>query len=300
MVDVATIKNLREITGAGMMDCKKALAETNGDLQAAIDLLRKKGIAAAAKKGARTAAEGLIAQKVSDNVAVTLELNSETDFVAKNEEFRKLANQILDTALNAADVGQLSSDAAISESITNAISVIGENIQLRRVKKITNDNGFIVSYIHSSVTDTLGRIGVLLSVETDNDSAEAKALARQIAMHVAANSPLALYQDDVPADAVAKEKEIFSEQAKASGKPENIIEKMVEGRIRKFYEEVVLVDQAFVIDGKTPVKDVIAAFTKENNCSFKLKEYIRFQVGEGIEKEADDFADEVKSIVANS
>jgi len=303
MVDVSLVKQLREMTGAGMMDCKKALAENGDNLDAACDWLRKQGIAAAAKKGGRVAAEGLIALRSLDNQAIVAELNSETDFVAKNDSFKDLAATVLDSIAGSTtnDVAELTVNGkALSEEVTNAISVIGENIQLRRFDRVPVDNGFVASYLHSAVSESLGRIGVLVSITCDKVTDEARNLGKQIAMHVAANKPVAAKQEDVPAELVAREKAIFSEQAQASGKPAEIIEKMVEGRVRKYYEEVVLVEQAFVIDGKTPIKEVIAAFEKENGCNFKVNSFIRYEVGEGIEKAEDDFADEVQSIVANS
>lgn len=301
MVKVSDIKSLREITGAGMMDCKKALLENNGDIEKACDWLRKKGIAQAAKKGSRVASEGLIAQKISDNKAVTLELNSETDFVAKNDKFKELSQYILDAIItndNISEIDQVmnleipQTNNKIADEITNVVSIIGENIKLRRFKKIINDNGFISSYIHSSVAENLGKIGVIVSIECDNINDKALNLAKQIAMHIAASKPIAVNKEQVPSDIITKEKEIFTDQSKASGKPENIIEKMVEGRIRKYYDEIVLLEQAFVIDGKTKIKDLIAEFSKQNDCSFKIKEFIRYELGEGIEKKEDNFVEE--------
>jgi len=306
MVSVADIKKLREMTGAGMMDCKKALTENNGDIDASCDWLRKKGISQAAKKGARIASEGVIAQQSNDNVAVVLELNSETDFVAKNETFIELSSKLLNTLIsaekldNAEDLNIPGSSNTVKDEITNAIGVIGENIKLRRFQKIHNDKGFIASYIHASTSPNLGKIGVLVSVECDNVNEESKLLAKQIAMHIAASKPVSVDQSGVPQNDIEKEKEIFTEQAKSSGKPDEIITKMVEGRIRKFYEEVVLLEQAFVIDGKTKIKDAIAKFTKDNSSNFIVKEFIRYELGEGIEKQEENFADEVNSIVANS
>lgn len=303
MVTALQVKQLREQTGAGMMDCKKALAESSGDIAKAADWLRKKGIAAAAKKGGRVASEGLIALRVADGKSYIAEINSETDFVAKNESFKELADQVLDSIENSSTdniADLIINNKTSEEAITNAISVIGENIKLRRFTRLNVDSGFIASYLHSAASDSLGRIGVILSISCDNINEEAKTLGKQIAMHIAANKPIATKQEDVPQNLIDKEKEIFTDQAKASGKPENIIEKMVEGRIRKYYQEVVLTEQLFVIDGKTAIKDIIKDFEKANNCHFKLNEFIRYEVGEGIEKLAEDFADEVQSIVANT
>ena len=302
MVSIAQIKELRESTGAGMMDCKKALLETDGNISEAADWLRKKGIAQAAKKGGRAAAEGLVGLKLFGTKASLIELNSETDFVAKNETFVSLAEEILEATNkqeNATVDSLVLSGVSIQDKMTESIAVIGENLKLRRINILEQEAGFVEGYIHNKTNDYLGKIAVLVSVKCDSVSEAAKVLAKQIAMHIAAQKPLALSQSEVPSEAVAKEREIFAEQAKASGKPENIIEKMVEGRIRKFYQEVVLVDQAFVIDGKTPIKEVIAAFEKDNSCSFTIESFSRFEVGEGIEKKEDNFAEEAAAM-ANS
>jgi elongation factor Ts len=302
MVNALQVKQLREQTGAGMMDCKKALAECSGDIALAADWLRKKGIAAAAKKGSRVAAEGLIALQVDNEKASIVEINSETDFVAKNESFKDLASSVLDSiaASSTDNIDELVINGkSCQEAITNSISVIGENIQLRRFSRIEQNNGFIASYIHNSVSDYLGRIGVLISINCDKITDEAKLLGRQIAMHIAASKPVAARAEDVPSDLVAKEREIFMDQAKSSGKPAEIIEKMVEGRVRKYYQEVVLIEQPFVMDGKTPIKEIISDFKKSNNCNFDIENFICYEVGEGIEKADDDFANEVKSIAAS-
>ena len=309
MVKVSDIKSLREMTGAGMMDCKKALLENDGKLDKACDWLRKKGIAQAAKKGSRIASEGLVAQQILNNQAVILELNSETDFVAKNDKFRELAQQILDTVIsnnNITDINEVmnlkltQTGVNIADEITNVVSIIGENIQLRRFKKIDNNNGFISSYMHSSVADNLGKIGVIVSINCDNVNEEANILAKQIAMHIAASKPIAVSKEEVPDEIITKEKEIFTDQSKASGKPENIIEKMVEGRIRKYYDEIVLLEQPFVIDGKTKVKDLIEDFSKKNNCIFKIKEFVRYELGEGVEKKEDNFVEEANLMATSS
>jgi elongation factor Ts len=303
MVNALQVKQLREQTGAGMMDCKKALAECSGDIAQAADWLRKKGIAAAAKKGSRVAAEGLIALQVDTQNACIVEINSETDFVAKNESFKELASSVLDsiTGSSTDNVAELVINGkSCQEAITNSISVIGENIQLRRFARVTQESGFIASYLHNSVSDYLGRIGVLISINCDKITDEARLLGKQIAMHIAASKPVAAKAEDVPADLVAKEREIFIDQAKSSGKPAEIIEKMVEGRVRKYYQEVVLVEQPFVIDGKTPIKDIISNFEKSHNCKFTIDNFVCYEVGEGIEKAADDFASEVQSIASSS
>ena len=303
MSNAKLIKELRDKTGAGMLDCKKALQENNDNIEKASDWLRKKGISSAAKKGERTAAEGVIAIENNKKNANIIELNSETDFVAKNENFHKLASDIINS-LNQSDTQNISelntSDGkSIESEITNAISIIGENIKLRRFSRLKS-SGFIASYIHNAISDNLGKIGVLVSINCDIVNPEIERFAKEIAMHVAANNPVALKPEDIPAELVDKEKEIFIDQAKASGKPENIIEKMVEGRIRKYYQEVALIEQVFVIDGKTVIKDLISEINKKYNCNFEIDSFIRYQVGEGIEKKDDNFADEAKSIAASN
>lgn len=303
MSNAKLIKELRDKTGAGMLDCKKALLENNNDINKASDWLRKKGISSAAKKGERTAAEGVIAVQNHKDNAYIIELNSETDFVAKNETFHKLASDIIDSVKNS-DSNNISDlkttdGNSIENEITNAISIIGENIKLRRFSRIKS-SGFISSYIHNSIVENIGKIGVLISINCNETNEEIEKFAREIAMHIAANNPVALTPDDIPAELIEKEKEIFIDQAKASGKPENIIEKMVEGRIRKYYQEVALIEQAFVMDGKTAIKDLISEINKKYNCKFAIDSFIRYQVGEGIEKKDDNFADEAKSIAASS
>jgi elongation factor Ts len=303
MADAKLIKELREKTGAGILDCKKALLENNDNIEQASDWLRKKGVASAAKKGDRTAAEGLIAISNNGKQAYIIELNSETDFVAKNEAFHKLAIDIIDSLKNnnTNDIEQLqtSDGKNIKDEITNAISIIGENIQLRRFAKL-DSQGFIATYIHNSIADNFGKIGVLLSINTSVKNDEIELLGKQIAMHIAANNPVSVSSSDIPEELILKEKEIFIDQAKASGKPDNIIEKMVEGRINKYYKEVALIEQAFVIDGKTPIKDLISDINKKFNCNFSINNFVRYQVGEGIEKKDDNFADEARNIAANN
>ena len=304
MVDVATIKKLREASGAGMLDCKKALVENGGDYEEAMDWLRKKGIASASKKGGRSASEGLVGVTISGKQAAIVEVNSETDFVAKNDKFKNLVAQISEVAVSFSDVNiteaKLGDGKTIAESVIEAISTIGENIVVRRFAKLEVENGFIASYIHNAATDSLGKIGVIISIKSQQNNEASNLLARQIAMHIAASRPVSVSAEGVSQDLINKEKEIFSEQAKASGKPENIIEKMVEGRIRKFFEEITLLDQIFVLDGKAKVKDIISAFNKENNCDFEVKEFVRYELGEGVEKEEKNFADEVNSMVSGT
>lgn len=297
-ITAAMVKELREKSGAGMMDCKTALNESGGDMEAAVDWLRTKGLAKAAKKAGRVAAEGLVGVSAEGSKAAVVELNSETDFVARNEVFQDLVKQVttiaVDTdgtveALSAADMG----GKPVSDAITDAIATIGENMTLRRSAVLSVNEGVVSSYIHGKVVEGLGKIGVLVALESSGDAAKLDALGRQIAMHVAATSPLALDTEGLdPAD-VEREKTVFSEQARESGKPENIIEKMVEGRMRKFYEEVTLVKQAFVINPDQTVEQAVEALAKELGTEVKLSGFVRFALGEGIEKEEQDFAAEV-------
>jgi len=283
------VKTLRELTGAGMMDCKKALVEENGDIEKAKDFLRKKGLSKAAKKSDRVTAEGLVAILNTGNNAVIAEVNSETDFVAKNSQFQQLVSEIVKNSLeNDADLEKVKSD--MSENIINAISSIGENITLRRVDKISGNT--VIDYMHMAIktgSESMGKIGVLVAIEGDSD--KAKEIGKQIAMHIAATSPICMNVNEVPSDTITREKEIAIEKARTSGKPEAVIEKMTEGALRKFYEEVVLMEQFFVVDPNKKIKDVL----KENNLV--IKSYIRYGLGEGIEKKECDFATEVMSAV---
>jgi len=293
------IKDLRERSGAGMMDCKKALDETGGDMEKAIDWLRTKGLASAAKKSGRIASEGLIALATADGRAAMIELNSETDFVARNDQFQALAAEVAQQALNAGgDVEKLktlktASGKTVGEAITEAVATIGENMNLRRTTTLAVKQGVVASYIHSAVRPGLGKIGVLVALESTADKAKLEALGKQIAMHVAAAKPEALTREEVDTSKLERERGVLREQALASGKPAEVVEKMIEGRIRKYYEEVVLLDQLFVIDGKTKISDVVAAAAKEAGAPIALAAYTRFGLGEGIEKPADDFAAEV-------
>ena len=296
-ISASLVKQLRDQTGAGMMDCKAALTETNGDIEEAIDWLRKKGIAKADKKSGRTAAEGLIGVASDDNGAVVVEVNSETDFVARNDAFQELVRNIATAAL--ATDGSLEAvgsatypggTKSITESVKDAVATIGENMNLRRTARL---DGTVATYVHNAVSDGLGKLGVLVAIETTGDKDAARAIARQIAMHVAATNPMALDVDDLDQAAVDRERAIFSEQARASGKPDNIIEKMVEGRLRKFYEEVCLVKQAFVINPDLTVEKALAEAEKDIGAPAKIAGFVRFALGEGVEKEESDFAAEV-------
>jgi len=297
-ITAAMVKELREKSGAGMMDCKTALNESGGDMEAAVDWLRTKGLAKAAKKAGRVAAEGLVGVASDGSKAAVIELNSETDFVARNEGFQELVAKIAKAAIGtdgsveavaAADLG----GKPISDAITDAIATIGENMTLRRSALLAADNGVVATYVHGAVSDGLGKIGVLVALESSGDKDKLNALGRQIAMHVAATSPLALNVAELDQAVVEREKAVFSEQARESGKPENIIEKMVEGRLRKFYEEVTLEKQAFVINPDQTVEQAVEALAKDLGTEVKLSGFVRFALGEGVEKEEQDFAAEV-------
>lgn len=302
-ISASTIKELREKTGAGMMDCKKALAENGGDLEQAVDWLRKKGLAAAAKKAGRTAAEGLVAVAAEGTKGVMIELNAETDFVARNDQFQALVEDVAKTALSAGDdveaikKAKTSSGKTVEEAITTAISTIGENMSLRRAAAISVKQGFVATYVHNAAKPGMGKIGVLLGVETSSTDPKVKELGKQVSMHIAASKPDALTREQVDPGKLTRERDVLKEQAIASGKTAEIAEKMVEGRIRKYYEEVVLLEQLFVIDGKTKISDVVADVAKQVGADIKITDYKLFILGEGIEKEQTDFAAEVKAAV---
>ncbi len=292
-ITAALVKELREKTGAGMMDCKRALAETGGDLEAAIDWLRKKGLSAAAKKAGRTAVEGLVGVKAEGTRAAIVEVNAETDFVARNETFQDFVATCAGLALDAGgDVEALKGKAfpgsgrTVADQLTHLIATIGENMAIRRTAMLSVPEGVVATYVHSALKPELGRIGVLVALVGEPGEALAT-LGRQIGMHVAAARPEFLDIGSVDPAALAREKAVLSEQARASGKPEAIVEKMVEGRVRKYYEEVVLLEQVWVHDGESRVKDVV------KKAGAQLAGFVRFQLGEGIEKEASDFAAEV-------
>ncbi|HET8727923.1 MAG TPA: translation elongation factor Ts [Alphaproteobacteria bacterium] len=299
-ITAALVKELREKTGAGMMDCKKALGESNGDLEGAIDWLRKKGLAAAAKKAGRVAAEGLVAVNVAGTEGAVVEVNSETDFVARNEGFQGFVAKLAELALGAdGDVEKLKAldfpgtGRNIGDELTHMIATIGENMNLRRTAKLKVGNGVVTSYVHNATAPGLGKIGVLVALESTGDRAKLEELGRGIAMHVAAARPEAATIQDVDTSALDRERAVLSEQARASGKPEEIIAKMVEGRLRKYYEEVVLLEQVYVIDGESKVKDVVAKLGKEIGAPVSIAGFVRFTLGEGVEKEESDFASEV-------
>ena len=293
-ITAALVKDLREKTGAGMMDCKKALTETDGDIEVAIDWLRKKGLAAAAKKSGRVAAEGLVGVASAPGKAAVVEVNAETDFVARNETFQAFGETVAKIALEVGDNLDAINAAAfpgsgrtVAEELTHLIATIGENMNLRRAKVLTVPQGVVATYMHGALKPGLGKIGVLAAVAGPGEIPALETLGRQVGMHVAAARPEALDIDAVDSSSLEREKAVLTEQARASGKPENIIEKMVEGRIRKYYEEVVLLEQVWVHDGETRVRAVA------KKAGVALTGFARFQLGEGIEKPKDDFAAEV-------
>jgi elongation factor Ts len=298
----ALVKTLRERTGAGMMDCKKALMEVSGDLEAAVDWLRKKGLAAAAKKAGRVAAEGLvgIAATADGKSAAVIEINAETDFIARNEHFQNLVSQTAKiAAANTCDVDALLTTSfpgeggTVQGEITRLIALIGENMNLRRISRLSVTNGAVATYMHNATTAGLGRIGVSVALESTGDAAKLMELGKKISMHIAAAHPQALNIDAVDPTMLERERTILVDQARASGRPEDVIQKMVEGRVRKYYEEIVLLEQPFVMDGKTKISEVVANAAQELGTDVKLTGFIRYALGEGIEKEESDFAAEV-------
>ena len=306
-ITAALVKDLRERSGAGMMDCKKALTENAGDLEQAMDWLRTKGLSKAAKKSDRVAAEGLVAVALRNDgpggVGAAIELNSETDFVARNELFQQAARSIAQTALDVG-TGQVEhiqsapcGDATVNDVVTNLIATIGENMMVRRAARFAVDNGVVAAYVHNATTPELGRIGVLVALEsTASDRQALLDLGRKIGMHIAATQPQSLTTDDLDPAAVERERAIFAEQAAASGKPPQVVEKMVEGRIRKFYEEVVLLKQSFVMNPDQTVEQLLAEQSKTLGAPVAIKGFTRLGLGEGVEKKTDDFAAEVASL----
>jgi elongation factor Ts len=296
------VKDLREKTGAGMMDCKKALNENDGNVEAAVDWLRTKGLSAAAKKSGRVAAEGLVAVATKGNKGAVVELNAETDFVARNEKFQafleKLALFVLENGVE--DVEALKTTEmdgkTVTDHITDLIATIGENMQLRRVAYVEVSEGVVAQYVHGALKDGLGKIGVLVALQSSGDAGKLENLGKQIAMHVAAARPEALNIADVDSAKLEREREVLAEQARASGKPEDIIQKMMEGRLRKYYEQVVLLEQTYVIDNENKVSQVLENASKDVGGDITLAGYIRFELGEGVEKEEGDFAAEVAAM----
>jgi len=297
-ITAAMVKDLREKSGAGMMDCKKALGEAGGDMDAALDWLRTKGLAAAAKKSSRTAAEGLVGVEVSGTKGAAVEVNSETDFVAKNDQFQTFVRDVTSVALELGDdIATIKAASlggkTVEEVLTNNIATIGENQTLRRAKKLEVSKGAVVSYVHNAQAPGLGKIGVLVALESEAATDKLEALGKQLAMHIAAAFPLALNEEDLDPAVIERERAIAQEKASESGKPAEIVAKMVDGAIAKYRKENALVSQLFVMDGKTKISDVVAAAAKEAGSPIALTDYVRFQLGEGIEKEESDFAAEV-------
>lgn len=299
-ITATLVKDLRERSGAGMMDCKRALAETGGDFEAAVDWLRAKGLAAAAKKASRTAAEGLVGVVSSGKAGAAVEVNSETDFVAKNDIFQGFVREVTGLALSSGTTSvetlaamPMASGKPVAETLTDNIAKIGENQSLRRVAQVAVDTGVVTSYVHNAAAAGMGKIGVLVALESAADTARLEELGKQLAMHVAAANPLALDESGVDPAVIERERAIAREKAADSGKPADIIEKMIDGGVRKFIGESTLLGQVFVIDGKTKIADVLAKASKDLGTPVKIKDYVRFQLGEGIEVEQKDFAAEV-------
>ena len=303
-ITAALVKELRDKTGAGMMDCKKALTETGGGMDDAVDWLRKNGLAAAAKKSGRVASEGLIGVVASGTAGAAMEVNAETDFVSRNEDFQAFVEQV--TAIALAQKGDLAAVAQadypgtgrnVEEELTHNIATIGENMSLRRAAYLSVGAGVVAPYVHAALRPGLGKIGVLVALESEADTAVLEGLGKQLAMHVAAARPEWLSSEDVSAEAMERERKILSEQAAASGKPPEIVEKMVEGRLRKYYQEVVLLEQTFVIDNETKIAKVVENAAKEAGAPIKIAGFVRFELGEGIDKgDEPDFAAEVASL----
>jgi elongation factor Ts len=307
-VTASMVKDLRDKTGAGMMDCKAALAETNGDLEAAVDWLRKKGLAKAAKKAGRIAAEGLIGVAVGDDSGALVEVNAETDFVGRNDQFKEFVTRVAAIARDVGgDVEKLhetplsKGEPKVKDVVTEMVSKIGENIAVRRAVALSVTPGVVSAYVHNAADGSkeLGRIGVLVGLRSTGDKTKLQALGRQIAMHIAFAAPLALVPEHLPADLVERERNVQRDMARESGKPEAVIEKMIEGRMRKFYEETVLLSQTFAIDGETPIAKVLEKASKELGAPIEIAGFYRFAVGEGIEKVDSDFADEVKQMAGH-
>lgn len=298
-ITAAAVKDLREKTGAGMMDCKAALTENGGDIEAAVDWLRKKGLSKAAKKSGRVAAEGAVGLAVAGKRAAVVEVNSETDFVARNQQFQDLVRDIAKVAEKVGDdVGAIlgapaATGGMVSEAIASAIATIGENITLRRAGVLAVENGAIGSYIHNSVSDGMGKIGVLVALESTGKVEELQALGRQIAMHVAAANPVAVDASGVDGETVARERAILAEKATAQGKPANVIDKIVESGLKTYFKEVCLVDQPFVVEPSKSVAQAVKEAEGRVGAPIKLSAFLRFSLGEGIEKQTSDFAAEV-------
>jgi len=303
-ITASLVKELREKSGAGMMDCKKALAETDGDMEAAVDWLRTKGLAAAQKKSDRVAADGLVGVSSEGTTGAVVEINAETDFVARNETFQGFVSAVANIVRENGDETATVLAAAypetgrtVEEQLTHNVATIGENMTFRRATRLSVDNGIVASYVHSALAPGLGKIGVLVALESTGDQDKLQALGKQIAMHIAAARPDFLSIDSVDQDALNRERDVLAEQARASGKPEEIVEKMVQGRLRKYYEEVVLLEQVFVIDNETKISKVVANAAADVGAPVAIKNFVRYTLGEGIEKKESDFAAEVAEAV---
>ena len=300
-ITAAMVKELRDKTGAGMMDCKSALAETNGDMDQAIDWLRKKGLSKAAKKAGRVAAEGLVGVALGTGTGALVEVNAETDFVARNDQFKDFVKSAAQLGLEAdGDVEKLLNkkmgNDTVDATLKELVAKIGENMSVRRATALAVNPGVVASYVHNASGPELGKIGVLVALKSSGNTDKLMALGKQIAMHIAAANPLALTSAHLSKEVIEHERAIQADIARQSGKPENVIEKMLEGRMRKFYEESVLMNQVFVIDGETPVAKVVEKVSKEIGTPIEVEGFVRYQVGEGIEKVTTDFADEVKAM----
>jgi len=307
VISASQVKELREATSAGMMDCKKALVENDGNLEAAIDWLRAKGLSKAAKKADRVASEGLVCVAVEGSQGIVVEVNSETDFVAKNDTFQGIVREVSHIALKEASQSNdlmgtlpqalMANGKSISDSLVEAVASIGENMNLRRAHGLSVSEGTVCAYIHNKVADNMGKIGVLVGLETQSQDAKIADTAKQIAMHIAASAPASLSQNDIDPELVSRERAVYQEQAEQSGKPENIIKGMVEGRMKKFFKEVCLLEQPFVMNPDLTVAQTIEALAKEVGQDIKLSNFVLFKLGEGIEKEESDFAAEVAAAV---
>mgnify|MGYP001248059116 FL=1 len=304
LITAALVKELRNKTGAGMMDCKNALVETNGNIEESVDWLRKKGISGAEKKSARTAADGVVTVSVNNNAAALVEINSETDFVSRNPDFQKFAKNVSSIALNSGsnldelkNAKYLDSGKTVKDALTDLIGLIGENIVIRRTVLFNSSTNILSSYIHGQIDEGLGKIGVILSIESNGDVEKVKEFGKKLAMHIAASKPVAISSKDVDPSIIDRERKILIEQAKDSGKPDNIIEKMVEGRISKFFSEITLLDQTWVMDGESKVSKVIENIEKEISCNIVVKDFKYFILGDGIEVETKDFATEVAETI---
>lgn len=305
-ITASMVKELRDKTSAGMMDCKTALMENEGDLEASVDWLRTKGLASAAKKADRVAAEGLVGLATDGNSGALVEVNSETDFVARNARFQNMVSTISRLALEAKDTDALSAmpygegDLSVADQIKNMVGSLGENMVLRRSQRLQVTHGVVASYVHNSVAPGLGRIGVLVALESSGDTDALEDFGRKLAMHVAAANPLAVSKEDIDPAVIERERTVLTEQARDSGKPENIIGKMVEGRLRKFYAEVALLSQVYVIDGESKVEQAVEAAASGIGSEIKITGFVRFALGEGVEKKTDDFAAEVAAAASGN